>query len=79
MTTTTDTPNDDLPPELSPQLLLSHLRAARLRAQLASVELTTIGLALSSGAIDVDAALARAADVDALRFLLPPPGSEAAT
>jgi hypothetical protein len=54
------------------EFLLSHLRAARTRAQLAVCEIDSIGVALKGNLIDVDEALAWAADVDALRFLLDP-------
>ena len=59
------THDDALPLELA----LKHLRAARTRAQLAVCELDTIGVALKSGAIDVDTALAWADEVDALKYL----------
>jgi hypothetical protein len=57
--------------------MLAHLRAARVRMQLAICEIDTLGVALKSNLIDCDQALAWLDDVDALRFLLPPE-SEAA-
>ena len=57
---------------MTPEFLLAHLRAARVRAQLAVCEIDAIGTALKSKMIDSDQALAWLDDVDALRFLLPP-------
>jgi hypothetical protein len=63
---------------MPPEYLLAHLRAARVRAQLAALEIDTIGVALKSSMIGTDEALALLDDVYALRFLLPPEESEAA-
>ena len=57
---------------MTPEFLLSHLRAARVRAQLAVCEIDTIGIALKSQIVDVDEALRWLDDVHALRFLLEP-------
>ncbi len=59
-------------PELTPELMLQHLRAARIRAKLAIAEIDTIGIALKDRMIDVDQALLWLDDVDALRFLIEP-------
>ena len=63
---------------ITPEYLLAHLRAARVRAQLAVCEIDSIGLALKSQLIDSDQALAWLEDVDALRFLLAPESEAAA-
>jgi hypothetical protein len=62
---------------LTPELLLAHLRAARVRAKLCIAEIDSIGIALKAGVIGIDDALAWLSDVDAMRFLLLPE-SEAA-
>ena len=53
---------------ITPQYLLAHLRAARVRAQLAACEIDAIGVALKAQMIDADEALLWLEDVDALRF-----------
>lgn len=62
---------------MTPELLLAHLRAARVRAQLAICEIDTIGVTLKAGAIGVDDGLDRLNDVAALRYLLDPNETEA--
>lgn len=63
---------------ITPQYLLAHLRAARVRAQLAACEIDAIGVALKAQMIDADEALLWLEDVDALRFLLHPADQGAA-
>ena len=65
-------------PALTPEFFITHLRAARARAKLAVCEIDAIGLAVKQNLIDTDTALAWLADVDALKFLLPPEEGEAA-
>jgi len=51
--------------------VLGQLRAARSRARLAMVEIDSIGVALKSGAIDPDQALADLAAIGSLPFMQP--------
>jgi hypothetical protein len=60
------------------EFLLAHLRAARVRAKLAALEIDSIGLALKAEMIDTDTALAWLDDVHALRFLVTPDDAEKA-
>ena len=54
------------------EVLLALLRAARARAQLAVLEIDSLGLAVRAELIDTETALAWLDDVHELRFLVAP-------
>ena len=53
--------------------LLAELRCAALRARILQADLQAIGIALKSGLVTPDQALALLHDVDALRYVGTPP------
>jgi hypothetical protein len=63
---------------MTPEFLIALLRAARVRAQLAVLEIDSIGMAVKENLIDTETALAWLDDVHALRFLTPPDTEAAA-